>query len=219
MSDQISIRKATEKDIAFLAEAVIEAEKSGTDRLSYSTIFGMREEDVRSLLPSILEEDITGQELCISGFLIAEAAGEYAGAVCAWIEGASGNLSSRLKADVLAHFMGRERIINAARYASLLNAVHIERENGALQLETVYTCNKYRGQGVSGTLINEHIRLYKTAFPGLNKAQILLAKTNDSAYKAYHKPGFTTVLEKHCPDAAILQVLPSDTMILMEKLI
>ncbi len=42
MSDFI-IRPATIADAPFLAETIIEAEKSGTDKLSYTTIFGLSE--------------------------------------------------------------------------------------------------------------------------------------------------------------------------------
>ncbi|MEI6764568.1 MAG: GNAT family N-acetyltransferase [Bacteroidota bacterium] len=216
MEESFHIRKAAERDIPFLVESVIAAEKSGTETLSYSTIFNISEEEVKALLSRIFEEDIPGQELCISGFLIAEINGEYAGAVSAWVEGVEGP-STIIKANMLSFFLGKEKVANATTKGTLLNTVHIEREIGALQLESVYTCNKFRGQGVSGKLIEEHIRLVKKDFTDVKRAQILLAKTNNSAYKAYHKPGFYTVLERKCTDAAILDLLPADTMILMQK--
>jgi hypothetical protein len=160
MEASFHIRKASERDIPFLVESVIAAEKSGTETLSYSAI---------------------------------------------------------IKANVLSFFLGKEKVANAATHGTLLNTVHIEREIGALQLESFYTCNKFRGRGVSGRLIEEHICLVKNDFSDVKRAQILLAKTNDSAYKAYHIPGFYTVLERKCTNAAILELLPTDTMILMQK--
>ena len=39
----LNLRPATINDAPFLAQTIIEAEKSGTDKLSYSTIFGFSE--------------------------------------------------------------------------------------------------------------------------------------------------------------------------------
>jgi hypothetical protein len=40
MSTSLLFRQAKASDIPFLVEAIIAAEKSGTDRLSYATIYG-----------------------------------------------------------------------------------------------------------------------------------------------------------------------------------
>ena len=71
MKTNISIRKATEKDIPFLIETIIAAEKSGTETIAYCSIFSLGKEEFTELLKNILEEDIQGQELCVSDFLIA----------------------------------------------------------------------------------------------------------------------------------------------------
>lgn len=68
----IIIRKATLLDIDFLIEAIIAAEKSGTDILSYSTIFDLTERDVQNMLRNVLEKNVTGCELSPCNFLIAE---------------------------------------------------------------------------------------------------------------------------------------------------
>ena len=65
-------RKAEEKDIPFLIETIVAAEKSGTDVFSYSKIFELPELEIRKILADILAEDVTGQELCYSDYLMAE---------------------------------------------------------------------------------------------------------------------------------------------------
>ena len=42
---KLSFRKAVEADIEFIVEGIIEAEKSGSDKLPYTTLFDLSEED------------------------------------------------------------------------------------------------------------------------------------------------------------------------------
>jgi ribosomal protein S18 acetylase RimI-like enzyme len=211
------IRKATEKDIPFLITTILEAEKSGTDKLSYSNIFSISEERFRTLLAQMLEEDIEGQELCVSGFRIAEnEEGVFMGAVCAWVEGLDGMPSKILKANVLLHFMDKVSLESAIEKTAIIETLNFERESGALQIESVYTDNNFRGKGVSGKLILKHIEEAAQKNPGLNKVQILVAKTNASALKAYEKLGFKVVQEKSCNDPKIIEWLPSNTRVMME---
>src|SRR3989339_169360 len=127
MKTNISIRKATEKDIPFLIETIIAAEKSGTETFAYCSIFSLGKEEFTELLKNILEEDIQGQELCVSDFLIAEEKGISVGACCGWIEGENGT-SSSLKANILHYFLGEEKIAEAQGIMKIADALHIERE-------------------------------------------------------------------------------------------
>ena len=52
----------------------------------------------------------------------------------------------------------------------------------------------------------------------IKKAQIILSKTNDSAYKAYGKMGFEIASEKFCDNLEIIKILPSNKKLMMEKL-
>ena len=213
----IGIRKAVEADIHFLVDGIIDAEKSGTDRLSYCRIFNIAESELRALLMDVLAEDITGQELCVSGFLIAETEGELAGAVCSWVEGAEGKPSTILKGNVLFHLMGRERIASASANLKLVEQLSLGRMSGALQLESVYVPAQFRGRGICGRLLAAHQHAARRDYPGVDKAQILLAKTNDRAYKAYEKSGFLIAAERQSQDPRILELLPASSRILMEK--
>ncbi len=83
-------RQATIKDVPFLVDTIIAAEKSGTDIFTYSTIFGLTEEEARKYIAAMFLEEIDGCELSISSFLLAESNGHIAAAIGAWIEGNEG---------------------------------------------------------------------------------------------------------------------------------
>ena len=217
MNTNISIRRAIEKDIPFLIETILAAEKSGTETLAYCPIFSLSENEFTGLLKNILEEDIQGQELCVSDFIIAEVNGVYAGACCGWIEGEHG-ASSSLKASILHYFLGEEKIAKAQNKIKLADALHIEREPGILQLESIYIRQDFRGKGVLQKLFEEHISEAKRK-TDLDKAQIQLMKTNESALKAYHKLGFEIIMEKHSDNPEILRILPSHHKVMMQKFI
>lgn len=215
----MKIRQANEKDIEFLIEAIIEAEKSGTDILSYSTLFDLSESEVKSTLREILSEDIPGQELCISGFLIAEIDNQLVGASCSWVEGENGNVSKINKANLLVWFFGKEKCDHAAQHFHFLRDLNFERESGTLQLECVYTKNGYRGKGIVWQLFKEHFKVHKSRISELKKAQLIVAANNESALKAYKKQGFYTIASAQTPHKNVLDFLPSDKRIQMEIII
>ncbi len=214
---EINIRKANNQDVPFLVEAIIEAEKGGSDKLSYATIFSLTEEAVRSLLTEILAEDVEGQELCVSSFDIAEVDGRVAGAVCSWIEGSAGQSSSLLKATLLNHFIPATNIQAAIAKRNILLEMAIERPPHALILESVYTRSAFRRAGIFSALMREKINAARKTKSAVHTCALTVMKTNESALRAYQKAGFTAVAEKTSHDPRIRELLPSDTRVLMEK--
>lgn len=213
----INIRPAQIQDIPFIVNGIIEAEKSGTDLISYSEIFGLNEPDLRKILSQILEEDVPGSELCLSGFLVAFDDDIPAGCMAGWIEGAEGAPSGLIKMNNLFYFIDRNNMDLIRNRLQIIATADIERENGALQIESVYTAPAFRGKGISSQLISRHIHDHKTAHPGLNKAQILLMGDNRNAIAAYAKAGFEIRNEKTSKHPEITRYLPWNTRILMEK--
>ncbi len=212
----IELKRATETDVDFIVKAIIEAEKSGTNKLSYATMFQLSETLVEEILKNAVMEDIPGQELCISGFMIAWIDGVPSGAVCSWIEGHDEIPSALLKANILYHFLGTEVLERAAQNSKLVEQLNIPRETGAIQIESVYVHNKFRGLSVSAKIILEQIKNIILNGHKVSKIQIQLAATNQAALRSYQKLGFKTVVTKKCDDARILDFLPSDTKIMME---
>jgi ribosomal protein S18 acetylase RimI-like enzyme len=197
-------------------EGICEAEKAGTDRLSYCRIFDLDECDFHDRLASMLREDLEGQELCISGFLVAVMDDEPVGAVAAWIEGASGAPSSILKANLLLQAIDRDRMRAAQRHFRKLADLTIPRDEGALQIESVYVRPRGRGRGIAGRLIQCHLaELGPAAVAG--KAQVILTATNQTARSAYVRSGFRPSAERWSSDESLLSLVPSLGKLLMER--
>lgn len=211
------VRRAAEGDIPFLVDCIIAAEKSGTDKVSYCNIFGLSEAEFRGMLAEILEEDVPGQELCVSGFLVAELGGRAAGAICSWIEGTGSKASTLIKGNLLMHFIGRERIAAAAPNLKLMETLSLPRAPGALQLESVYVGAGHRGQGICARLLDEHQALARRDHPAVPRAQIILAKGNGAALAAYERAGFAITEERSSPDPRVLDLLPAASKVLMER--
>lgn len=217
MKNDIQIRQAGPQDRDFVIEAIIEAEKSGSQMISYCQLLGITEDELRTLLNNILDEEMDGQELCIPNFLIAEVDGEQAAAVSTWIEGAGGMTSNLIKANFFMYFLGSDVMHNAAGSLKVLSETNIERKDGALQIECVYTREKFRGMGLSGHLINEHIAWRKGKGETFDTAQVIVLKDNVSAIRSYEKAGFSVVAEKKSSRPEILKILPCDTKVMLER--
>jgi ribosomal protein S18 acetylase RimI-like enzyme len=212
-----TIRQATPDDKDFIITSIIEAEKSGSDAVSYCGIFSISEDQLRSLLSDILDEGIEGQELCLSNFLIAEVNGGRAATLSTWIENEEGIPSNVIKSNIFMYTMGRDKLLGALETIALMNQVNINRTENTLQVECVFTHEEFRGNGLTRQLIDESISTKKKNGASFEKVQVILLKNNASAIKAYEKAGFFIVEEKRCADSRILDLLPCDTKILMEK--
>ena len=213
----ITFKKAAKEDIDFIIESIIESEKSGTDKLSYSTLFDLSESEIREIIKEVMEESLEGQKFCLEHFIIALVDGVPAGACSSWVEGASGSSSGYLQGQILLAFFPRENVANAHEKLEIAKDLTIEREHNALQIESVYVKDSFRGLGIAGKIILEHIRRTVMESPLVNKAQIVVAKTNDSAVKSYAKIGFAVASEKHCNEDRILELLPAKTLVVMEN--
>lgn len=210
---------ATQHDIDFITQAVFSAVKSGTDVLTYATLFEKKEQELMPLFKEMIEEDIAGQELWLSGFLIAKTSeGKPAATCCAWVEGDEG-LSAMLTAQLISFAMGIKTYQKALEKHEIIESMRVDREEGALQIEHVYTDAAYRGQGLAAQVIEQQIQQYKHLQPEVKKAQIILFKTNQNAVNAYSKLGFTVAQEQHSTHPKVLNYFPADTRILMEKAI
>ena len=214
---EMIFRKGEARDIPFLIDTIVAAEKSGSDMLSYSTIFEMTEAEVRKYLAQILAEDVTGQELCYSVYLMADVNGKTAGAVGAWIEGESGQQSSVRKTMLLNHFFPKENIEKARAKRKYLDQMHFDCDEGALVQDIGLVLPEYRGQGIYQKLMLEQIRRHREKNPSLKVSQLHFLKSNTTAFNIYSKLGYVLKKEKTCVDKEILQWLPSDTQQFMEK--
>ena len=215
----ITIRQPTAADKEFIITAITEAEKSGTDVLTYCAIFGISEAELRVLLGNILDEDMEGQELYIPGFLIAEADGHPAAAVNAWVEKAGGMSSSIIKSNLFMYHTSTEILMKAIPAMTLVNELNIERAANALQVESIYTVPAYRGLGLARQLILKHIAARQAEGIVFDKVQVMLMGDNAHAIRAYEKAGFTEIARKTSSNPAITSLLPANTKIMMQRTI
>ena len=212
---QAIIKKATLQDLDFIIKAIIEAEKSGLDIISYCTLFELQEQEFVKILKNILLEDIEGQQLCVSGFAIAFVDDIAVASCCSWVEGQEGMSSSIITGSLLGEYIPALNFKIGSSKNELLKDIHVEREKGSMQIESVYTIPEFRGQGLIRKLIQFHAAKSVLNRPDIKKAQIILADNNINALSAYQKMGFS-LKSIYEGQAELLNYLPSNKRLLLE---
>lgn len=214
------VRKAVKMDIPFLAEVVIAAEKGRSNKLSYSTLFNISESEAKKLIIAMLEEEVEGCELSLSSFRIAEYNGEAVAAIGSWIEGIDGSRPSKiLKSNLILNTFPKESIEFFKSKSYLVKDIVAEREPLTLQLEYIYITEKHLGKGLDTELIKKSIEDALIKYPGLQKVQTQLFKNNIMAIIVLRKKGFNVVRSYKSNDKEILDYIPFDEKLVMEKMI
>ena len=214
---EFALRNANINDVPFLVETIIEAEKSGTDKLSYSTVFGLSEPESKKYISEMLLEEVNGCELSISSFLIAEKKEKIAAAIAAWIEESEGVPSTILKGNLLSFILPKEYINKAMLLNQTLQDLHIDYIPGTMQLGLVYVSPAFRGLNLVRTLIDEKIRQLLLINPNVTEIYVQVFGNNLPAIRAYEKVNFKVVMIKETSNEEILHYLPSNKKILMKK--
>ena len=216
-TNSITIREATIGDVPFLVETIIEAEKSSTDILSYSTVFGLSQEQTGSYLSEMLSEEVDGCELSISSFLVAEKEGKLVGAVSAWIEGDCGLPSMILKGNLLSYTLPKTCLERSVTLHPLLQELHIDYIPGAIQKGAGYVVESCRGHQILGLLTEEIIHHLRQNRPEVKTVYTQIYGSNFRAINANRKAGFEILLTKSSDNEAILNYLPSQSKVMMKK--
>jgi len=213
----IQIRKAGPNDVEFLVETIVEAEKSGGDIFSYTTIFGLDEAESRKYIHRMLEEEVDGCELSVSSFYVAVKKGVLIGAVSAWIEGLAGP-SSILKGNLLQVTLPKSCFKSLAAAGRMLNELQFDHKNDTIQLGLVYLTSAARGKGLVKDLIHFAVSDLKMHNPQIpcDEVYVQVFGGNIPAIKAYEKVGFDVADSKQsaCQDAG--KYLPSNSKLLMK---
>jgi ribosomal protein S18 acetylase RimI-like enzyme len=217
MTDYL-IRKATLNDIGFVVETIIAAEKSGGEKLGLATLFNLTEDETRSIISSMLEEEIDECEFSISSFLITEYKGSPVAAIGGWVEGLIQEIkSAMLKSNLIGFCFPKESIVIAHSRQKIIAGILIERENLSLQIEYVYIDKNHRGKALGEGLIRQHIENALQVYPELEKAQVQVFSNNLAAIKLYEKCGFHTTKTFWADNESINDYLPYNEKLLMEK--
>lgn len=210
-------RHATENDIPFLVETIIEAEKSGTEILSYAEIFGISEQDVKKYVSKMLFEEIDDCELSVSSFFVAEINGTVVAALSSWIEAREGIPSSRLKGNLLSHVLPRESIQHASEVSEIVRKIHIDYKPGTIQKGAGYVLKEFRNLNLFGNLTGKLIEFLQTKDPKINEVYTQVFGCNVAAIKANEKIGFKIVHTAESDDDRLSLYLPSNKKHLMKK--
>jgi hypothetical protein len=215
--DEIIIRKATIHDIPFLVETIIEAEKAGTERLSYTTIFGLTEEESKKYLADMLLEEVDGCELSISSYIVAEKSNNLVAAVSAWVEGAEDIPSAMIKGNLLNYILPKKCLERAMHLNEMIRDLHIDYVPSSIQIGAGYVSKENRGNNLLGTLISEKIKSLSLVRPDISLVYDQMYECNIPAIKTDKKLNFSIQLIKKSSRKEIIQYLPSNKKILMMK--
>lgn len=217
IEEGFKIRPATKDDIPFLVVTIIEAEKSGTNVLPWSTIFGLSEAETQRYLSEMLSEEIEGCELSVASFLVAEKEGRVVAALSAWIEGLNNAPSSQLKGNLLSYVLPKGSIIKASSIHPIIQEINIDYIPGTIQKGAGYVKNEFRNKKLFGILTDEIIRRLLLIDPNVSEVYTQIYGCNIPAIKANEKAGFRIILQKESSNSEILNYLPSNKKLLMKK--
>jgi hypothetical protein len=211
------IRNATVKDVPFLVETIIEAEKSGTDKLSYSTVFGLSEEECKKYIAKMLYEEVDGCELSISSFMVAEKDGIVAAALSAFVEGSEGISSAILKGNLLNYTLPIECINKAVGINAILSEIHIGYFPNTIQIGAGYVAKEFRGNNLLRIINSKIIERLSKSHPDVTEVWAQIFDCNIPSIKTYEKENFQLVMIKESSNKEMVNYLPSGKKFLYKK--
>jgi ribosomal protein S18 acetylase RimI-like enzyme len=217
MSEYI-LREARKSDIPFLATASIEAEKGMGDKCNYSTLFNIPELKLKEYLISMFEEEIEGCEFDYNNYFIIEYQGKPVASFGGWIETFNGTPPSAiLKSNLINFTFPPESIEFLKSKQYIVKELSADRDPLVLHLEYLYIVKEHRGHHLADKLI---VGLEERAIrqcPLLKKSHIQLYDNNVIALKLYERHGYKPVKIIKASHPEILDYLPSDTKLVLEK--
>ena len=219
--DKYSIRPATINDVDFLAETVIQAEKSSTGMCGLANYFSVSEEEMRGYVKQMFEEEVDGCELSVSSFIVVEYEGKVVAAMGGWLEGDNeeGLSSAILKSNLLMYVMPKDIILGARENAAVVKDLTVEKEMGAYQLEYSYVVPEHRGQFLIQDLTEAHIARAKSHGPQVKKIEGHAFEANKVILMINKLMGFKITKRFVSTHPRILEFYPYNAIVLMEKMI
>lgn len=218
-ADKYIIRPATVKDIDFLTETVIQAEKSSTGNCGLANYFGVTEVKMREYLKKMFEEEVDGCEFSVSSFIVVEYEGKVVAAMGGWLEGGNEDEmpSALLKSNLLMYIMPKEKILKSQENVSVTKDLSIEREWGTYQLEYSYVLPEHQGQFLVQDLMAEHIKRAESYGSRVKKMQAHAFESNKVILLINKMMGFKITKRFVSNHPRILEFYPYNTMVLFEK--
>jgi len=183
------LRYAESRDVPFLVETIIAAEKSGTDYCGLCNLLNLSLEQIRTGLDKILREEIEGCEFSLTEFAVATVQDQPVAAFCGWIEGDNEDQqsSATLKSNLLVHAYGTGIIPSLQHHKNMLNSIQIPRTHGAHQVEYAYVHPQHRGNQLIDQLVSFLLENASTKKPNLALAEAQVYANNLSANRVYER--------------------------------
>ncbi|MBZ0201305.1 MAG: GNAT family N-acetyltransferase, partial [Ignavibacteriaceae bacterium] len=211
----IKIMPATVKEIPFIVETIIAAEKSGTDIIGTCRFFDLSETEYSEMIVELLNDNSPGYDYALSSYLVAFDGDKPVGAFGAWLEGEDGVSSIILKINAFIALIEREKVIEIKNRLQQLGGQSFSRDEGALQFEFAYVIPEYTGKGILQQIMAQQVKRYKNTGKNFNKAQVILAKENLPAIKSYQRFGFK-ITETIMVDEKLAELFSYRERVLME---
>tara|TARA_B100000963_G_scaffold148278_3_gene129214 strand:- start:76035 stop:76697 length:663 start_codon:yes stop_codon:yes gene_type:complete len=217
MIEKLEIKKASKKDIDFIIESIIAAEKNNTEILSYSKIFNLKISKVKEILKQTLLFNVDGCELSISSYLIGFIKNKPVASVGAWVEGKTGLPSSTIKGNLLFKSMPTDSIKYAKSIFNITSKLYTQYILNSFCIGIVYIKKNYRGYGIFKKILEIHINNINKGERKMN-TYVHVFSNNISAIKTYEKNGFVVIKEIKSDDNEIKKYLPfNKKQILIKK--
>lgn len=216
--DEIIFRKATIKDVSFLVETIIEAEKAGTQILPYATIFDLSEMEVRKYLKEMLMEEIKGcGELSISSYLLAEKENKVMAAASAWLEGEENVPTAILKGNLLNFILPKKSIEKAIKLQKILHELNFDYKANVIHMGAGYVAKEYRGNNLLMMIKERLLSNLTKENPDVTEAYVDTFSCSKGALRGSEKLGFYLVESKQSSNDDILIYLPSNKKLFLKK--
>lgn len=216
-ANKLIIRKAILSDAEFIATTIVEAEKSGTNRLGTANYFEITEDEYRNYLIQMLEEEIDGCEISLSSFVVAEYEGMPVAARGGWLEcdNEDNMPSALLKANLFGYVLPKEKLLIGQSKYEIVKDIQIDREPGTYQLENSFTKEEFRGNHIMGKLDAFHIDIAKEK--GVKKIQAHVFLNNEQSMRACERSGFKIVKHYVSNHPKTKDYYPDNIMVLLER--
>lgn len=213
------LRKATAKDIPFLADVIIAAEMSGSDNCGLANQFEITIEELRGYITKMLEEDVDGCEFSLSNFLIIEYDGEPVAAGGGWREGFNDSemSSALIKSSLISCYIPKENVKKSYLKADIAKEIQINREFGTYQLEYAYVKKEHQGHSLYDWIIEELIERAQKQYTDLKKVQCHVFEANKAVPLLLRLMGFKVIQKFVSSNPETIHYYPDNVILLMEK--
>lgn len=210
-------KRATLDDVDFVADIIMEAEKSMTSRNGLANMFDLSESECKKYVIEILKEEMDGCELSLSSFILAFHNDEPVAGMGGWLEGADDMPSSVIKSNLIGYYFPKSNLLKFKEKLAVVKDIQIPRESGTYQMEYAYIKSEYTGYFLFNDLDEKHIEFASSLTPKPTKIQSHVFANNSIVLKLHEMMGFKKVATFHSDNPLTKQYFPDDTVVLIEK--